>query len=126
MEIMYLICNANNSPHMKKIFYAVALLAIPTLVVAQASTKDKLRKSQIDKCKLEIKEKMSQANIKAEDIQTFCECNADKIFSKFTVEEVQKMDDIMAKGSAQEKQAVNEKIMPVVMPCFADLQMKMK
>lgn len=111
---------------MKKIIYALAILTIPTIVVAQATSKDILRKSHVDKCKLEIKQKMGNANLSNEDIQTFCECNSDKLFSKFTVEEIQKMDQIMSKGTPQQKQEVNEKIMPIVMPCFADLQMKMK
>lgn len=90
------------------------------------SPKETAKKNYIDKCKKEFKAKMTNVKIADADLQEFCQCNAEKLLAKFTVEEVNKMDEIMAKGTVQQKQEVNEKITPVVMPCFSDLQTKIQ
>lgn len=109
---------------MKKILLSLTFLTFAFAGFSQ--DKDAVRQKQINKCKSEFKQKMPDASISEKDISEFCTCNADKLLSKFTAEEIEKMDAIMATGSTSQKQAVSEKITPVIMPCFADLQSKMK
>lgn len=110
---------------MKKLLLVVTVFALPLTLAAQ-SQKDEVKKTYVEKCKKEFKSKMKDVKISDANLQQFCECNADKLLSKFTVEEVKKMDEILMNGTAQEKQVVNEKITPVVMPCFNEVQSKMK
>lgn len=107
---------------MKKLLLAGLMVSVPFFV--QADNED-LKKSYSDKCKKEFRSKMN-VQISDEDLQQFCDCNADKIFAKFTAEEIKKMDETLKNGTVAEKQAVNEKITPVVMPCFNDIQTKIK
>lgn len=110
---------------MKKALLILGIFTIPFTISAQTQ-KDDAKKTYVEKCKKEFKSKMKDVKISDTDLQQFCECNADKLLSKFTVEEVKKMDEILMNGTAQEKQVVNEKITPIVMPCFNEVQSKMK
>lgn len=93
-------------------------------LIGLANTDD-LKKSYSEKCKKEFRAKMN-VKIDDADLQQFCDCNADKLFAKFTAEEIKKMDDILLNGTTAQKQEVNDKITPVVMPCFNDIQTKIK
>ncbi len=110
---------------MKKVILFSFLFVLPVSLFAQ-DKKDDPKKSYVEKCKKEFKARMTGANVSNDDIQQFCECNADKIFSKFTLEEIKKMDQILQTGSELEKKEVNDKITPVLMPCFTDIQSKMR
>lgn len=110
---------------MKKAIIFSFFFVLPVSLLAQ-DKKDDIKKSYVEKCKKEFKARIKDANISNNDIQQFCECNADKVFSKFTIEEIKKMDQILQTGSELEKKEVNDKITPIVMPCFTDIQSKMR
>lgn len=109
---------------MKKIFLSIAILSSATFAMAQS--KSDVKAKLVTRCETEFKSKMaSMPNVTSADITNFCSCNADKLLAKFTAEEVAKMEATMAGGSAAEKKDVSQKISPIIMPCFADLQAKM-
>lgn len=51
-------------------------------------------------------------------IKDFCSCSADKMFDKYSAEEI---DKIMKEGD----DALTEAMMPLIQPCLDDLQEKM-
>lgn len=107
---------------MKQILLITLIILFPFVLKAQGD----IKKTHIEKCKREFKSKMKDLKISDADIHQFCECNAERIFAKFTVEEVKKMDKILQTGTAAEKKEINDKITPIVLPCFTDIQNKIK
>lgn len=112
------------------IILSLLFISIHNVAISQAPPplpKSEVTKgSYIEKCKKEFRTKLKDVKVSNADLQEFCECNADKLFSKFTVDEIRRMDQIMSSGNDEQKRMVNEKIQPVVMPCFADFQTKIK
>lgn len=82
------------------------------------------RDNHINTCVINFKEQMKGMNISDEVIKEFCACNTDTLMAKFSIEEIDEMDELLANGNEQQKAAIDQKLVPILKPCIDKFQNK--
>lgn len=97
----------------------IIVLSLSLFLLSFQTTKEAAKKNFIDKCVSEALDDDEANDTKIKAVMTdFCKCAADKVFEKYSVEEVEELE----KGS---EDSMTQAMMPLIQPCINDMQNKL-
>lgn len=99
---------------MKQLLFAVAVASLFCFASCKPNHEE-MKKQFIKNCESGITNQPGQ--VSKEDMHAYCECSADKVFTKFSEDELISFNDM----SEDERE---QKLAPVVQPCLDELRRK--
>ncbi len=110
---------------MKKILLALAVVGFSaSFANAQEVKENPKLKADIAKCIDKVKEQMGDLGDKEDAVKNYCTCQTEGLMKALTEDEYNNLEKYMQ--DPEKQSALQEKLMPVIMPCLEELQKVMQ